>query len=143
MTTVAQVLDVKGHETWSVSPNDTVLDALKLMTTKNIGAVLVMDQGQMVGILSERDCARNMAASGVCSLNSPVREIMTEKVVCVHADQDLEEVMAVMTARRVRHLPVCQNDKLAGLISIGDVVKSLISDREFLIDQLETYIVSG
>jgi CBS domain-containing protein len=140
MKTVRQLLQAKGYDIWSVAPDDSVYDALKLMADKNVGAVLVTEAGNLVGILSERDYARKVILKGRTSRDTPVREIMTEKVVYVRPDQTTEECMALMTDKRVRHLPVVENDQLIGIISIGDVVKAIMSHQEFMIEQLENYI---
>jgi CBS domain-containing protein len=143
MTTVNQILRGKGKHVWSVAPHATVFEALTLMADKNVGAVLVVDAGCLVGILSERDYARKVILHGRSSRDTPVREIMTERVVCVRADATDEECMALMTAKRVRHLPVVEDDRVLGVISIGDVVKSIISEQQFVIEQLEHYISGG
>ena len=140
METVGQLLRAKGHDVWSVSPGASVYEALELMAEKNIGAVLVVDQGRLVGIMSERDYARKVILKGRFSRDTPVRNIMTERVVYVRPEQTLGQCMALMTEKRIRHLPVMANDQLIGVISIGDVVKAIISDQEFIIEQLETYI---
>jgi CBS domain-containing protein len=140
MKTVRELLQAKGYDIWSVGPDDSVYDALKLMADKNVGAVLVTEAGNLVGILSERDYARKVILKGKTSKDTPVREIMTEKVVYVRPDQTSDECMAVMTDKRVRHLPVIENGQLIGIISIGDVVKEIISHQEFMLEQLENYI---
>jgi CBS domain-containing protein len=140
MKTVRELLQDKGYDIWSVAPDDSVYDALKLMADKNVGAVLVAEAGNLVGILSERDYARKVILKGKTSKDTPVREIMTEKVVYVRPDQTSDECMAVMTDKRVRHLPVIENGQLIGIISIGDVVKEIISHQEFMLEQLENYI---
>ena len=140
METVGQLLRAKGHDVWSVSPGASVYEALELMAEKNIGAVLVVDQGRLVGIMSERDYARKVILKGRFSRDTPVRNIMTERVVYVRPEQTLGQCMALMTEKRIRHLPVMANDQLIGVISIGDVVKAIISDQEFIIEQLESYI---
>jgi CBS domain-containing protein len=140
MTTVRHILDLKGHQVWSVHPGDTVYDAIKLMADKDVGALLVLDGSKIVGIVTERDYARNVFLKGRGSPQTLVGEIMESNVVCVKPDRSIEECMAIMTARRVRHLPVIDGDELLGLVSIGDLVKSIISDREFVIAQLEHYI---
>jgi CBS domain-containing protein len=140
MKTVRELLQAKGYDIWSVAPDDSVYDALKLMADKNVGAVLVTEAGNLVGILSERDYARKVILKGKTSKDTPVREIMTEKVVYVRPDQTSDECMAVMTDKRVRHLPVIENGQLIGIISIGDVVKEIISHQEFMLEQLENYI---
>lgn len=140
MKTVSQLLQQKGHNIWSIAPDATVYDALELMADKNIGAVLVMDGENLVGILSERDYARKVILKARFSRDTLVREIMTEKVVCVRPDQSVEECMALMTDKRIRHLPVAEESKVIGVISIGDAVKAVISEQEFIIEQLENYI---
>jgi CBS domain-containing protein len=140
MTTVRHVLDMKGHQVWSVRPGDTVYDAIKLMADKDVGALMVLDGGRIVGIITERDYARNVFLKGRGSPQTLVGEIMAHSVACVRPDRSIEECMAIMTERRVRHLPVVHGDELLGLVSIGDLVKSIISDREFAIEQLEHYI---
>jgi CBS domain-containing protein len=140
MSSVRQMLETKGRVVWSVAADDTVYDALKLMAEKNIGAVLVTEGEDVVGIMSERDYARKVILKGRASKDTPVREIMTEHVYYVGPEQTSEECMAVMTDRHIRHLPVIEGEKLMGVISIGDVVKAIISKQEFLIEQLENYI---
>jgi CBS domain-containing protein len=142
MKTVKQLLQEKGHAIWSIAPDANVYAALKLMADKNVGAVLVIDAGdKLAGIFSERDYARKVTLHGKTSRETPVREVMTEKVVCVRPDQSIEDCMALMTGKRIRHLPVLENNRLVGVISIGDVVKAIISEHEFIIEQLENYIV--
>ncbi len=141
--TVKDILKGKGYDIWAVTPDDSVYEALKLMADKNVGAVLVMDSGRLVGILSERDYARRVIFKGKLTENTPVHEVMTEKVLWVRPDQSVEECMALMTDKRVRHLPVFEDDELIGVISIGDVVKAIISHQEFMIEQLEHYITGG
>ena len=151
MRTVKGLLEAKGYDIWAVAPDDSVYDALKLMADKNVGAVLVIDAGEapadsasaLVGILSERDYARRVILKGKPPEDTPVWEIMVEKVLCVRPDQTVEECMALMTDKRVRHLPVVEGDRLIGVISIGDVVKAIVSEHEFMIEQLENYITGG
>jgi len=141
MKTVKELLRNKGYQVWSIEPEATVYEALTLMAEKDVGALLVLDNaGQLVGILSERDYARKIVLKGKTSRETPVREIMTEKVVWVRPDQTIEECMALMTNKRIRHLPVMEESRLLGVISIGDVVKDIISEQEFVIAQLENYI---
>jgi CBS domain-containing protein len=140
MKTVGELLQAKGYDIWSVAPDDSVYDALQLMADKNVGAVLVTEAGNLVGIVSERDYARKVILKGKTSKDTPVREIMTEKVVYVRPDQTSDECMVLMTDKRVRHLPVIENDQLIGIISIGDVVKAIMSHQEFMLEQLENYI---
>lgn len=142
MKTVQQLLESKRHGVASVAPDTTVLDALKLMAEKEIGAVLVLDGEMLVGIFSERDYARKVVLHGKASKDTPVREIMTEKVVCVRPEQTIEDCMGLMTGKRIRHLPVLQHKKVIGVVSIGDVVKEMLVEKEFVIKQLESYIHS-
>ena len=143
MKTVRDVLKVKGHQVWSVGPDVTVYDTLKLMAEKEIGAVMVMEGDRPVGIFSERDYARQVILKGKTSKDTPVRDVMTSRVFFVRPEQNLDECMALMTDKHVRHLPVLQNDELIGVLSIGDVVKAVISEKEFIIEQLANYISSG
>ena len=140
MTTVRHILDQKGHQVWSVHPGDTVYEAIKKMADKDVGALVVLDAGRIVGIITERDYARNVFLKGRASPQTLVGEIMGRDVVCVEPDKAIEECMAIMTANRVRHLPVVSDGEILGIVSIGDLVKSIISDREFVIEQLEHYI---
>lgn len=140
MKTLRQLLQAKGTEVFSVAPGARVFDALKLMADKNIGALVVLDGGRLAGILTERDYARKVILHGKSSHDIPVREIMTEKVVTVHPGQTIEDCMALMTEKRVRHLPVMDGERLIGLLSIGDLVKEVIAEQEQTIKQLESYI---
>lgn len=140
MKTVREVLEGKGHQVWSVSPNATVYDALKLMAERDVGAVLVLEGTHLAGVMSERDYARQVILKGKASKDTPVREIMTTRVVYVRPEQTADECMALMTDKRIRHLPVLDGGRLIGLLSIGDVVKAMISEHKFLIEQLENYI---
>lgn len=140
MATVRDMLRTKGYQIWSIAPDATVYDALKLMAKKNVGAVLVLDGEKMAGILSERDYARKVTLQGKKAKGTSVREIMTDKVISVRPEDTAEECMALMTEKKVRHFPVIEDDKLIGVISIGDVVKAIIPEQEFLIEQLEHYI---
>ena len=140
MTTVGEILRIKGHEVWSIAPDATVYDALKVMADKNVGALLVMEGDRLEGILSERDYARKIILMGRSSKSTMVREIMATRVVCVRPEQTAEECMALMTDKRVRHLPVVEDERVIGVISIGDVVKNIISEQEFIIEQLERYV---
>ncbi|MFQ5930400.1 MAG: CBS domain-containing protein [Acidobacteriota bacterium] len=140
MKTVGQLLQTKGHEVWSVAPDTSVFDALEVMAGKNVGALLVLEADALVGVFSERDYARKVILKGKGSRDTLVREIMSHRVVCVSLEHSVEECMALMTAKRVRHLPVLEEQKLVGVISIGDVVKAIISEQEFMIGQLENYI---
>lgn len=140
MRTVKQLLESKGHDVWGVSPDTSVLEAIKEMADKQVGALLVLDHGKPVGIVSERDYARKVILQGRSSQETPVKEIMTTRVVCARSDLNVEECMAIMTDRRIRHLPVMDGDQVLGMISIGDLVKAIIADQQFIINQLERYI---
>ena len=140
MTTVRHILEDKGRQVWSARPADKVYDAIKLMADKDVGSLVVLDGGRIVGIVTERHYARNVFLMGRASPQTRVDEIMERDVVCVGPHQLIEECMALMTAKRLRHLLVTENDTLLGIVSIGDLVKSIISDREFMIEQLEHYI---
>lgn len=140
MKTVAQLLKLKSPGVLGISPNATVLDALKLLAEKNVGAVLVMDGPRLVGLFSERDYARKVALKGKSAADTPVREVMTRDVVFVTPTHTNEECMALMTDKRIRHLPVVANDQVVGVLSIGDLVKDTISEQQFIISQLENYI---
>jgi signal-transduction protein with cAMP-binding, CBS, and nucleotidyltransferase domain len=141
MRLVIDILRTKGEWVCTVHPDSSVYDALKLMAEKEIGALVVVENDQPIGIFSERDYARRVILAGRSSLNTKVREIMTEKVYFVRPEQTLEECMALMTQSHIRHLPVMNGQKLAGLISIGDIVKEIISDQNLEIQQLENYVL--
>ena len=143
MNTVNQLLHVKGRDIWSVTPNTSVFDALQVMADKNIGALLVMEGDQLAGIFSERDYARKVILKGKSSKELSVYEIMTEKVDCVRPSQSVRECMTLMTEKHHRHLPVVEGEQVVGMVSIGDVVKAIISDQEFTIEQLESYITGS
>ncbi len=140
MKTVKQVLDHKGYQLHSVAPGTTVYEALQKMAQEGIGALVILDGRELVGIVSERDYARKVILRGKFSKDTLVHEVMTERVVCVHPGQTIEACMALMTEIRARHLPVTENGRLAGLISIGDVVRAVIEDQKYTIDELEHYI---
>jgi CBS domain-containing protein len=140
MKTAGQLLQTKGSAVYSISPDATVFEALRLMAEKDVGALLVVEGGRLAGILSERDYARKVILFGKSSHDIPVREIMTPKVLTVQPTQTVEECMALMTQRRVRHLPVVDGERLLGLLSIGDLVKEVIAEQERTIKELESYI---
>jgi signal-transduction protein with cAMP-binding, CBS, and nucleotidyltransferase domain len=142
MKKVRDILDVKGHNIWWISPTASVYDAMKLMAEKGVGALLVMKQERLVGIISERDYARKVILQGRASRTTEVQEIMTSRVLCAEPQQTVEECMALMTEKRFRHLPVIEQDRVIGVISIGDLVKSIIAEQKFIIEQLERYIRS-
>ena len=140
MKTVKHILQEKGNDVWHIAPDTLVYDALKLMAEKEVGSLLVLDKGKLAGIISERDYARKVVLQGKSSLDTPVREIMTAKVISVHPEQTIEECMALMTDKHIRHLPVLVDDRVIGLVSIGDVVKAELAEKDFLIKQLKNYI---
>ena len=140
MITVGELLNRKGHGVWSVSPDDTVFDAIKMMDEKGVGALSVLKDGVLAGMLSERDYARQVILKGRTSKETKVKEIMTSQIYYTFLDQTADDCMIVMTERRIRHLPVLKDDELIGMISIGDLVKSIIAEQKFIIEQLEHYI---
>jgi CBS domain-containing protein len=142
-TTVRQILAAKGGDAWGVAPEMPVIEVLRLMAAKNVGAVLVRRGAELVGIFSERDYARKVVLHGRSSKDTPVGEVMTSKVVYVRPEQTTEECMALMTDKHVRHLPVLDQERVLGVISIGDVVKAIAADQRFIIEQLEHYITGG
>jgi len=140
MKTVRQLIEVKGSSVVSVAPDTHVFDALKVMADREIGALLVIDGERLVGIVSERDYARKVILKGKSSQETCVREIMTERVVYAKPEHTVAQCMALMTDKRIRHLPVLDGSRLMGVLSIGDLVKETISEQEFIIRQLESYI---
>jgi len=141
MKSVAEILRLKSVQTvYSIDPGGSVYDALRLMADKNIGALLVLEQGKIVGILSERDYARKVVLMDRSSKQTAVRDVMTSSVICARPDQTNEECMALMTGNRLRHLPVIDGGRLLGLVSIGDLVKDIISEQQFTIEQPRHYI---
>jgi CBS domain-containing protein len=142
MKRVKDILAVKGHDVWSVGPEDSVYDAIKLMAEKGIGALLVVKDRQLIGIISERDYARKVILQGRASKTTQVSDIMTSRVIYTQPDQNVEECMVLMTEKRIRHLPVMDKGELIGIVSIGDLVKSIIVEQKFIIEQLEKYITS-
>jgi CBS domain-containing protein len=140
MRTVKQLLDEKGHDIQSVHPDESVYDAIQKLANANIGSLIVVEDDRPVGIFTERDYARNVILKGKSSPTTPVRDIMTTRVVYAQPDQTVEECMAVMTDKHIRHLPVLDGEKLIGMISIGDLVKSIIAEQKFTIEQLEHFI---
>ena len=144
MTVVAELLKCKPDASvQTIAPADSVLKALQCMADKGIGALLVMEGDAIVGIFTERDYARKIALMGRTSANTLVRDVMTSSVLCVHSTQTSEQCMQLMTGKRLRHLPVVDDGKLLGMISIGDLVKDIISEQKFIIEQLEHYITGG
>ncbi|WP_404302643.1 CBS domain-containing protein [Alicycliphilus denitrificans] len=144
MTTVAEIIKSKSDaQVYSVTPSDTVLSALRLMAEKRIGALLVMEGEQIAGIFTERDYARKVVLLGRASIDTPVREVMTRAVRFVHPTHSAEQCMALMTENRLRHLPVVDKERVVGLLSIGDLVKSVISEQKFIITEMERYITGA
>jgi CBS domain-containing protein len=137
---VSDILSTKGRNVWSIEPGASVYDAMKLMAAKGVGALIVREGERVVGVISERDYARKVILEGRSSPTTEVREIMTAHVLYAGLEQSIEECMAIMTDKRVRHLPVLEQGRLIGVISIGDLVKSIISEQQFRIEQLEQYI---
>ena len=142
MKTVRQLLQGKSRALSTIGPDARVFDALKLMAEKNIGALPVVENGKLMGIVSERDYARKVILQGKSSHDTSVKQIMTERAVCVEPGNTIEECMALMTDKHIRHLPVIENEKLLGILSIGDLVKETISEQQLVIKQLESYIHS-
>lgn len=142
MHTANDILNNKGHAVWSVSPTDTVLHALAVMSERDIGAVLVLDDEKLVGVFTERDYARKVVLAGRSSKESQVEEVMTSHVVCVSPGQSIETCMALMTNKRLRHLPVVDHKRVIGIVSIGDLVKATIDDQQATIVELQRYIAS-
>lgn len=140
MKTVAQLLKLKPAGIVAIAPEVTVLDAVKLLAEKNVGAVLVMDGPRLVGMFSERDYVRKVDLKGKSSATTPVSDVMTREIVFVTPAHSNEDCMALMTDKRIRHLPVVANEEVVGLLSIGDLVKDIISEQQFIISQLESYI---
>ncbi len=143
MKTVDQILQVKGHELWTVDPDTSVYEALKQLAEKNIGALLVRRGESLLGIFSERDYARRVILKGKASKDTRVGEVMTEKPICVGPTDRIEECMALMTNNHIRHLPVLENDRLVGVVSIGDIVKEIIREQKSTISHLENFITGG
>lgn len=140
MRNVRQLLGTKGGQVWTIGPDQTVYEALTELADKGIGALIVMEGEELAGIFSERDYARRVELEGRTSREAPVRSVMTSDVIYVRPEQSIEECMALMTNRRIRHLPVMEAGQVVGVISIGDVVKEVIAEQEFKIEQLENYI---
>lgn len=143
MTTVGRVVENKGRDVWTIAPDATVYDAIALMSKRQVGALPVVDDDQLEGIISERDYARKVILMGRSSEHTPVRDIMTASVITVSPDDTIDRCMELMTEHHIRHLPVVEGGRLAGMLSIGDLVKQLISERETTIENLERYITGG
>ena len=142
MGTVRQLLEEKGHQVWSIGPDATVYDALALMAEQDIGSLAVLQDGRLVGLISERDYSRKVILKGRHSKDTPVRDIMAVRMPYAEPEQTVEECMAIVTDQRVRHLPVLEDGRLIGIVSIGDLVKAIIDEQQFIIDQLVHYINS-
>ncbi|MEJ2603813.1 MAG: CBS domain-containing protein [Gammaproteobacteria bacterium] len=140
MSAVSDILNWKGDDVWSVTPDTKVLAALELMAEKEVGAVIVLDDGRLAGIFTERDYARKVVLAGRSSRDAAVREVMTTQVVCVAPERSADECLALITDKRVRHLPVVHEKRVVGIVSIGDLVKAKIADQEHTIEQLHGYI---
>lgn len=140
MMTVRQLLERKGSDIWSIKPDSSVYEAIEMMADKGIGALLVVKDDELVGIVSERDYARKVILKGRSSKGTPVKDIMTKRVLFVPPDRSLDECMALMSEKRIRHLPVMEDERLIGVFSSGDVIKAIISEQEYIIEQLESYI---
>ena len=140
MKIIKDILATKGYEVYTISPDSTVYEALSLMAEKNVGALVILEGETLVGLISERDYARKIVLQGRLSKDTPVSEIMTREPVTVTLDHDLEQCMELMTNERVRHLPVVEQGRMIGIISIGDVVKGIIDHKEFIIQELHKYI---
>ena len=138
--TVNQLLDNKDKDLLTIDPNNSVYNAIKSMADHHIGSLIVMQNSNLLGIITERDYSRNVILKGKSSVDTPVKDIMTKNVLCIKPEQTIEEAMALMTDKRVRHLPVVENSNVIGIISIGDLVKDIISEQKFIIEQLEHYI---
>jgi CBS domain-containing protein len=140
MRTIRQILEEKGYEVLAIDPGASVYSAIEIMAENGVGALMVMEGARPVGLISERDYARKVILKGRSSRDTEVREVMATHVYCVGPAQTVEECMALMTEKRVRHLPVLGEDRVVGIVSIGDLVKSIIADQQFIIEQLEHYI---
>jgi CBS domain-containing protein len=142
-TTAKTLLEHKGRDIWTISPGATVFEAIKLMSAKDVGALPVIDDGKLVGIISERDYMSKVMLKGKSSKDTPVSEIMTREVVTVTPDQNVSQCMSIVTEHRVRHLPVVEDGQLHGIVSIGDLVRWIIATQKMTIEQLQSYIVGG
>lgn len=141
--TIGQLLQTKGSNIWSIEPQATVYRALQIMAEKNVGALLVIDRDRLVGIFSERDYARKIILKGKSSKDTSVSGLMTPEVFYINTNATLEECMALMTAKHIRHLPVLENKQLVGIVTLGDVVQQIIAEQKFTIRELEKYITGG
>jgi len=139
MKSVKEVLDEKGHDVWSIDPKASVFDAIALMAEKEVGALPVLKGENLIGIISERDYTRNVILKGKASKEIQVESIMTSPVICTDADQDVRRCMAMMTSKAIRHLPVLEDDRLVGILSLGDLVKAIIAEQDSKIHSFESY----
>jgi CBS domain-containing protein len=140
MISVDKLFENKDHDVWCAKPDDTVFDAVKLMEAKDIGALAVIHDGTLVGLISERDCAREVILKNCSPSEIKVKDIMTRNVYYTFPEQNIDECLGLMTRNHIRHLPVMKSDKMVGMISIGDVVKTILVEKQIKIDQLEHYI---
>ena len=140
MKSARELLEAKGSDVWSVHPDAAVYDAIEMMADKGVGALMVLDGGALVGVISERDYARKVILRGRSSKDTAVKEIMTARVIYARPDQTVEDCMGLMTDKRIRHLPIVDGEELLGVVSIGDLVKSMLAEQQFVIQQLEQYI---
>jgi CBS domain-containing protein len=140
MTMLSQLLDLKGHDVYSVKPDTAVIDAIRVMAERHVGALLVLEGSRLVGIVSERDYARKVVLMGRSSDTTPVRDIMTAPVLTIEPDGTVDDAMRLMTERRIRHLPVLRDSRVVGVVSIGDLVKSVIAEQRHTIEDLRSYI---
>ncbi|VAX09236.1 hypothetical protein MNBD_GAMMA25-2024 [hydrothermal vent metagenome] len=140
MINVGKLLQIKGHELWCVRPDDSVFDAVKMMEEKSIGALPVLLDGKLIGIISERDCARKVILNDLPARETKVKALMTRQVYYTFPEQDVEACLSTMSKRHIRHIPVVENEKVLGLIAMGDVVKDIILEQQEKIDHLEHYI---
>ena len=140
MKTIREILKDKGSEIWSIAPGQTVFEAIQLMAIRRIGALLVIDDQELVGVVSERDYAREVILKGRSSKDTPISDIMSTQVITITPESRIEESLSLMTEHRVRHLPVLEHERIAGVVSIGDLVKEIIKDQQSTIEQLESYI---
>lgn len=143
MHTISQLLESKGYDIWSITPQAPAYEALQIMSEKDVGALLVIDEGKLVGIFSERDYARKVILKGKSSKDTSVCELMTDTVFSIDPQNTLQDCMALMTTKHIRHLPVIKNERLIGIVTIGDVVSHIISNQELTIQQLDRYISDG
>jgi len=140
MKTIKEILTVKGNDVYTIDPDTSIVDAVKKMADKKVGALVVLNAGKVVGIITEQDFTRRVILKDLDSEKTQVKDVMTKHIACIQPEQATNEGLAVMTEKRVRHLPVMENDELIGIVSIGDLVKEVISEQEFIISQLEHYI---